>query len=172
MSQVFVGQLMCVGYNFNNTGFAIAAGQILSISQNTALFSLLGTFYGGDGKSNFALPNLQGNVPIAQGQGPGLSDRVIGEVGGVQSVTLLQSEIPAHSHVLNGVGQHGNQADPSNAALGEATGYNIYAPGSPNVAMSPNAVQVGGSSLPHNNMMQYLTLNWLIALQGVFPSRA
>jgi microcystin-dependent protein len=172
MSQVFVGQLMCVAYNFNNTGFATAAGQLLPISQNTALFSLLGTQFGGDGKSTFALPNLQGNVPIGQGQGAGLSDRFMGETGGSSTVTLLQTEMPLHSHQLQGVAQHGNQADPTGAALGEASGYNIYASGAGNVAMSISAVGTTGGNQPHNNMMQYLTLNWLIALQGVFPSRA
>jgi microcystin-dependent protein len=172
MSQAFVGQLMCVGYNFANTGFAMAAGQLMAISQNTALFSLLGTQYGGDGKSTFALPNLQGLVPIGQGQGPGLTDRFMGETGGSATITLLQSEIPQHTHALEGVAQHGNQADPTGAALAEATGYNIYASGAPNVGMSANALAPAGSGQPHNNMMQFLTLNWLIALQGVFPSRA
>ncbi len=172
MSQVFVGQLMCVGYNFANTGFATAAGQLMAISQNTALFSLLGTFYGGDGKSTFALPNLQGLVPIGQGQGAGLSDRFIGETSGSATVTLLQPEMPQHTHALQGVAQHGNQADPTGAALAEAMGYNIYASGAPTVGMSPNAILPAGTGQAHNNMMQYQVLNWLIALQGVFPPRA
>lgn len=177
MSQDFIGQMTLVAFNFANTGRAQCAGQLLPISQNTALFSLLGTFYGGDGKSTFALPNLQGNVPMGQGSGPGLSPRFMGEIGGSQNVTLLQTEMPQHSHFGNGAAQKADQSSPSAHVLADAVdsngvGYSLYAAPPANDTMNAAAVSVTGNSQPHNNMMQYLVLNWLIALQGIFPSRA
>lgn len=177
MSADFVGQMTLVAFNFANRGRAQCAGQLMAISQNTALFSLLGTFYGGDGKSTFALPNLQGNVPMGQGNGPGLSSRFMGETAGSQNVTLLQTEMPQHSHLGNGAAQKADQSSPSGHVLADAVdsngvGYGLYAAPPANAAMNAAAVSVTGSSQPHNNMMQYLVLNWLIALQGIFPPRA
>jgi microcystin-dependent protein len=150
----------------------------MSLSQNTALFSLLGTTYGGDGKSNFALPNLQGNAPMHPGQGPGLSLHDLGETGGSDTVSLLESEIPAHTHNINcvdGARVGGQGSLPNNAILVKAgTGgpANAYTSGAmQNLTMSGNmVVQVGGDQ-PHNNLMPYLTLNFCIALQGVYPPR-
>jgi microcystin-dependent protein len=173
----FVAQLMLVPYNFAPLGWVFCQGQLLPISQFTAVFSLVGTFYGGDGKSNFALPNLQGCVAMGQGQGPGLNLYDIGETGGSDTVTLLTSEMPQHSHATMGVAQHANQASPGSSALSDALNaggspISLYATGTPNVAMSPSAISPAGGSQPHNNMMPFVTLNWVIALQGVYPPRS
>lgn len=145
----------------------------MPISQNTALFSLLGTFYGGDGKSTFALPNLQGSAPMHQGDGPGLSQRFLGEQSGVESITLLVSEIPSHSHNINAVGALADAKGPSDNAFAVSQNGNVFTAGpSPQVVMSPNLLTVTGSTLPHNNMMPYLTVNFCIAMQGIFPQRS
>jgi microcystin-dependent protein len=150
----------------------------MSISQNTALFSLLGTTHGGDGKSNFALPNLQGNAPMHPGQGPGLSLHDLGETGGSDTVTLLQSEMLAHTHGINcidGPRVGGQSGVPTNATLVKTGGTptNAYTTGATqNQTMAANMVAVVGGSQPHNNLMPYLTLNFCIALQGIFPPRS
>ena len=173
MSDPFVAEIRMFGGNFAPRGWAMCNGQLLPISQNTALFSLLGTTYGGDGKSTFALPDLQGACPIAPGQGPGLSDRVLGEQGGSQFVTLLQSEIPAHTHAINAYAD--DPADigiPSpDVIIGATAGLNLYSSTANNTTMNLQALSVYGGSLPHNNMPPYLTVTFLIALQGVFPAR-
>jgi microcystin-dependent protein len=176
----FVAEIRCFPFNFAPKGWAFCDGQILPISQNTALFSLLGTTYGGDGKSTFALPNLQGNVPIHQGQGPGLTLRQLGEMGGETNVTLLQSEIPLHNHnVLANVQNSGQTSVAAGnfpaKALGFAAGSNIYNTSAPDITFNQFAISVSGGNLPHNNMMPtlpYLTLYFNIALQGVFPPRS
>jgi len=174
MSDQFVAEIRIFPFNFAPKGWAFCDGQLLPISQNTALFSLLGTTYGGDGKSNFALPNMQGNTPMQQGQGPGLTLRDLGETAGEQTVTLLQTEMPAHSHTaLAGGGP--NQLTPvGNAWTSGQKGFgSFYAPsGAQNVQMSPQGTSIAGGNLPHNNMMPFLTLNFCIALQGVFPPRS
>jgi microcystin-dependent protein len=175
MANPFVAEIRIFPFNFAPKGWAFCDGQILPISQNTALFSLLGTTYGGDGKSNFALPNLQGSAPMQQGQGPGLSLRDLGETGGEQTVTLLQTEMPAHSHGAQGT-TGSNQVSPANNAWASGQklgGGNLYVPTNPptNVQMSPAAMSLTGGNLPHNNMPPYLGLNFCIALQGVFPPR-
>jgi microcystin-dependent protein len=175
MSSPFVAEIRIFAGNFAPTGWAQCNGQLMPISQNTALFSLLGTMYGGDGKSTFALPNLQGSAPLQQGQGPGLSLRDQGEVGGEQNVTLLQTEMPAHSHTIQAASGTG-LADPSgNVWASGAKGFgNIYSPSAAgsNVPMSPSALSIAGGNLPHNNMMPYLCLTFIIALQGIFPPRS
>jgi microcystin-dependent protein len=176
MSNPFVAEIRIFTGNFAPKGWALCDGQLLPISQNTALFSLLGTMYGGDGKSNFALPNLQGSAPMQQGQGPGLSLRVQGEVGGEQSVTLLQTEMPAHSHSAQG-STGSNQTTPVNNAWASGAklgGGNLYFPSTPasNVQMNPFGTSISGGNQPHNNMMPYLGLTFIIALQGVFPARS
>lgn len=173
MSDPFVAEIRIVGFNFAPTGWALCDGQIMPISQNTALFSLLGTTYGGDGKSTFALPNLQGTFPMGPGQGPGLSLRDLGETGGASTVALLETEIPVHTHTLS-PGATGGTAtvDPSNALLG-ASPTRPYAAGStPSVSGAAMGTALVGSGLPHNNMPPYLTLNFVIALRGVFPARS
>ncbi len=174
MSDPFVAEIRIFAGNFAPTGWAFCNGQILPISQNTALFSLLGTTYGGNGTSNFALPNLQGRAPMHWGQGPGLSARDLGETGGQPDVSLIPSELPAHTHAANCDSAAGSQTSPAgNAWGGSARGRPaIYSSSAPDVAMSPLSVYVAGSSLPHNNMQPYLALNFIIALQGVFPSRS
>ena len=175
MSSPFVAEIRIFGFNFAPKGWAFCNGQLLPISQNTALFSLLGTTYGGNGVSTFALPNLQGSAPLMPGQGAGLSVRDLGERAGEESVTLIQTEMPSHTHGAQGLSGAGGQAPgPSNTwADANQRGISEYAPtGAQNVQMSPLALAVTGGSLPHNNMMPYLMLNFCIALQGVFPARS
>lgn len=172
----FVAEIRIFTGNFAPRGWAFCNGQLMSISQNTALFSLLGTTYGGDGKSNFALPNLQGAAPMQSGQGPGLSLRDLGETGGEQAVTLLQTEMPSHTHGLSG---SSNPADLTTVAgnvwaSGSQRGQVVYSDAGPasQVPMSAQAMGVVGGSQPHNNLPPYLGLTFIIALQGVFPARS
>lgn len=168
----FVGEIRAFGFNFPPKGWAQCNGQLLPISQNTALFSLLGTFYGGDGKSTFALPNLQGASPMDQGQGSGLSERVVGETGGEEVVTLLEPEMPTHTHSVSGSARPANENDPANLYWG-GTVANMYNPtASPAQQMAIQTLGPTGGSLPHNNMQPYLTFNFCIALQGNFPPRS
>lgn len=169
MADPFVAEIRIFPFTFAPKGWAFCDGQIMPISQNTALFSLLGTTYGGDGKSTFALPDLQGSVPMHPGQGQGLSLRDLGEMSGVETVTLLVSEMPAHAHQMRAIGAIADQPDPTNKIWGRTTA-NPYV-NSQNGQMSPFALAMTGGSLPHNNMQPYLTLNFCIALQGVFPPR-
>jgi len=174
VSDPFVAEIRMFGGNFAPTGWAACNGQLLPISQNTALFSLLGTFYGGDGKSTFALPNLQGSSPIGQGQGAGLSDYSLGQQGGAQTVTLLPTEMPSHTHTLRGNFNTADVNDPAaNRSLARSgTGFLYQSETSANLtAMSPQALSMAGGSLPHNNMQPYLTVMFIIAMQGVFPPR-
>jgi microcystin-dependent protein len=175
MADPFVAEIRMYPFNFPPKGWSFCDGQLLPISQNTALFSLLGTFYGGDGKSNFALPNLQGSAPIHAGQGPGLSLYDLGQQGGSETVTLLESEIPGHTHAMMAaptiVSADSNIVKDN--SLGKSSQGNAYTPydGANVVQMAFQTLSVAGGSLPHNNMMPYLTLNFCIALQGVFPPR-
>ena len=173
MADPFVAEIRIFPFNFAPRGWAACNGQILPLSQNTALFSLLGTTYGGDGKSNFALPNLQGRAPMQHGRGPGLSLRDLGERGGSETVTITESEVPAHSHSLKSGGD-ADSASPVSAAwtAGTATpdqslyGDATAAPGVMADAFSSNGAQA------HNNMQPYLTVNFCIAMQGVYPPRS
>lgn len=174
MSSPFVAEIRIFGFNFAPTGWAQCNGQILPISQNTALFSLLGTTYGGNGQSTFALPNLQGNAPMHPGQGQGLSLRDLGEMSGTESITLLVSEIPLHSHTLRGTVEDATQGSlTAGVVLAQTVNGNLYqtTTGANLQTMAPQALAPAGGSLPHNNMQPYLTLNYCIALQGVFPPR-
>jgi microcystin-dependent protein len=173
MADPFVAEIRIFPFNFAPKGWAWCDGQLLPLSQNTALFSLLGTTYGGNGKSNFALPDLQGSAPMHPGQGPGLSLHDLGEIGGSETVTLLESEIPAHTHSQMANTTTASKSLPTNNSFAKGSSMTPYlAPsGAPLVNLSDQAITPAGSSFPHNNMMPYLTLYFCIALQGVFPPR-
>jgi len=176
MANPYVGEIRMAGFNFAPVGWAQCNGQLLPISQNTALFSLLGTFYGGDGKSTFGLPNMQGCAPMHFGSGAGLSQRDIGETGGETAVTLLSSQMPLHPHVAqNAAASTAGTPGPTVIFGGGGRGKEpAYAPASTanTVKMSVRAVGTAGNNQPHNNMPPYLTVNFIIALQGVFPPRS
>lgn len=173
MADPFVAEIRVFPFNFAPKGWAFCNGQLLPLSQNTALFSLLGTTYGGDGKSTFALPDLEGSVPMHPGQGPGLQLYDLGQTGGSETVTLLQSEMPAHNHSLMSANDDPAESnDPTNNVLARSTLFAYSAAVTPLVQMAvPQALAPAGGGLPHNNMMPYLTLSFCIALQGVFPAR-
>lgn len=174
MADPFVAEIRIFPFNFAPKGWAWCNGQLLPISQNTALFSLLGTTYGGDGKSTFALPNMQGNAPMHPGQGPGLSLHDLGEMGGSQTVTLIESEIPSHRHALMASVEDGTQGTLTNGiTVASSVGGQLYQSNvsSNLVNMNFQALAPAGGDLPHNNMMPYLTFYFNIALQGVFPPR-
>jgi microcystin-dependent protein len=170
MTDQFVGEIRMVGFNFPPQGWAYCNGQILPISQNTALFSLLGTFYGGNGTSNFALPNLQGLTPVDQGQGAGLSGYFIGETGGEASVALNQSQIAAHTHTLESSPALGTTPNPSGGDWAVPRGL-VYGTGT-GAQLNPGALAMTGGGAPHNNVAPYLALNFVIALVGIFPPRS
>jgi microcystin-dependent protein len=179
MTDQFLAEIRVFPFNFAPIGWAQCNGQILSIAQNAALFSLLGTNYGGNGTSTFGLPNLQGCVPLDQGQGPGLSPYSVGQSGGSPSVTLLTTEMASHSHSLNADREVASSANPSGAIYmrghytsttsGAILAYTAQAPTTP---MNTSAIGFVGGNQPHNNLMPYLTLNFCIALQGIFPPRS
>ncbi len=172
MTDPFVAEIRIFPFNFAPKGWAFCNGQLLPISQNTALFALLGTYYGGDGKSTFALPDLQGMVPMQPGQGAGLSLRDLGETSGVESLTLLQSEIPAHAHSMaaDTLDLADTNTPNPNAVYALSSGGTLYQT-SANTDLNFQTLSLAGGGLPHNNMQPYLTLNFCIALQGIFPSR-
>jgi microcystin-dependent protein len=173
MADPFVAEIRIFPFNFAPRGWAWCDGQLLPLSQNTALFSLLGTTYGGDGKSNFALPDLQGRAPMHPGQGPGLSLHDLGETGGSETVSLLESEIPAHSHALSTSISDGNVGVPTNQQLATGIGVGLFAAANAGsiVQMAPESLAPAGGDQPHNNLQPYLTFYFCIALQGVFPPR-
>jgi len=169
MSDQFLAEVRIFPFFFAPTGWAFCDGQLMPISQNTALFSLLGTYYGGDGKSTFALPDLQGSAPMQTGQGQGLSERFLGEMSGVESITLLQSEIPVHTHTMQSSNDDVNNINPGGRYYGR--GNPVFSPPSALGQLAVQCVAPAGGGLPHNNMQPYLTLNFCIALQGIFPQR-
>ncbi len=173
MADPFVAEIRIFAGNFAPKGWAMCNGQLLPISQNTALFSLLGTFYGGDGKSTFALPNLQGSVAVGSGQGGGLSEYFLGQSGGAEFVTLIESEMPFHTHAMQDhdldLGEL--NAPAANRSLAQSANSTIYTAAANLTQMAFQTLTPAGGSLPHNNMMPYLTLNYIIAMQGVFPPR-
>src|SRR5919199_939476 len=174
MADPFVAEIRIFPFWFAPKGWAFCNGQILPISQNTALFSLLGTTYGGDGKSTFALPNLQGHAPMHPGQGPGLSLYDLGQTGGSETVSLLESEIPSHSHAMRASSDAGDQNLPAGNMLAKplGRGNSLYITTVQLAQMSDQALTPAGGDLPHNNMQPYLTFYFNIALQGVFPPRS
>jgi microcystin-dependent protein len=175
MTQPFLGEIRIFGGSFAPRHWALCNGQLLPISQNTALFSIIGTYYGGNGTSNFALPNLQGSAPLGAGQGIGLTDRPLGEAGGQASVTLTSNQMPVHTHAPNALSGRGTAAVPTNNVWAEAatrfSTNNMYTTAAPNVQMNPSALGVAGGGAAHNNMPPYLRLTFIIALNGVFPAR-
>lgn len=171
MSNPFVAEIRIFAGNFAPTGWALCNGQLMPISQNTALFSLLGTTYGGDGRSTFALPNLMGSAPMQAGQGPGLSLRDLGETGGEQTLTLLQTEMPAHSHQVVAASSSGLSSPVNNSLAPVPRGRPPAYADTRNAQMSPFGTSISGGNLPHNNMIPFLCLTFIIALQGVFPPR-
>jgi len=174
MSDQFIGEIRVVGFNFAPVGWALCNGQLLAISQNTALFSLLGTFYGGNGTSTFALPNLQGMAPMNAGQGLGLTQRVLGETGGETAVTLLTTGIPSHTHAAQNAAES-NAGTPGTTTIFGGCGRGkepAYAPAGTAAQMSTKAVGLTGGGQPHNNLPPYTVMNFIIALQGIFPARS
>jgi microcystin-dependent protein len=171
-AEPFIGEIFMGGMNFPPRGFASCEGQLLSIAQNTALFSLLGTTFGGDGRITFALPDLRGRVPMGRGSGPGLSLRTLGETGGMETVTLISSQMPAHTHSLQAVSDAGDASAPAGNYLAHTGALDKeYKSGGPVVAMNSSAIGTSGSSQPHNNMPPFLVLNFYIALEGIYPAR-
>ncbi|MDR3556059.1 MAG: tail fiber protein [Syntrophobacteraceae bacterium] len=174
-TEPFIGQLALVAFNFAPVGWQICQGQVLPISQNTALFSLLGTTYGGDGVQTFALPDLQGRVPLGQGQGAGLTSRTMGERGGAETHTLTIAEMPYHRHSasLAASPNTANSPNPGGAVLANTGRTQIYSTGAPTAFMASGVVRVSptGGGQPHNIMQPYVVMNWIISLYGVFPSR-
>ncbi|HBB87028.1 MAG TPA: phage tail protein [Blastocatellia bacterium] len=171
MSSPFVAEIKMFAGNFAPTGWAQCNGQLLPISQNTALFSLLGTFYGGDGKSTFALPDLEGRAPMGSGDGSGLSSRFLGESAGSETVTLLQNEIPFHNHGTGCRSSLSTQTSPASNAWSGNTDANQYVDDVPTVDMAPQTIGVTGGGQPHNNLQRLLVVTFIIAMQGVFPPR-
>lgn len=173
MADPFVAEIRIFPFNFAPRGWAWCDGQLLPLSQNTALFSLLGTTYGGNGKSNFALPDLQGRAPMHPGQGPGLSLHDLGETGGVESVSLLESEMPAHTHAMRAhdIDLGELNAPAANRSLAKSANATAYVSAANLVSMAPETLSPAGGDLPHNNLQPYLTFYFCIAMQGVFPPR-
>jgi microcystin-dependent protein len=169
MAEPFLGQLLLVPYNFAPLNWQFCAGQTLPISQFSALFALIGTTFGGNGQTTFQLPNLQGRVPVGAGNGAGLQVYTLGQTGGLETVTLLTSNIPSHSHSLMATNAPSSVAEPAGNTLAKGA---IYAAAAPSVAMNAGSVGLTGSSLPIENRQPYLVLNWVIAMAGIFPSRS
>jgi microcystin-dependent protein len=176
MASPFLAEIRIFAGNFAPVGYALCDGQLLPISQNTALFSLLGTNYGGDGRSNFGLPNLEGTAPLGQGQGPGLSDRGLGETGGETAVTLLANQNASHTHQLEGSTNGGDQSSPTSTVFAESKkqklATKLYASAAGTSPTTGASLQSSGGNGPHNNMPPYLTVTFIIALTGVFPPRS
>ena len=168
----FIGEIRMFAGNFAPKDWAFCQGQLLSISQNTALFSILGTTYGGDGRSTFALPNLSGRVPVGVGQGAGLTNRQLGEMSGTETVTLTTAQMPAHSHTVNAVTADGNQNLPTNSfPANTKTLDKEYSTVAPNTTMNPTMIGVSGGSQPFGVMQPSLGMNYIICVNGIYPSR-
>ena len=174
MSEPFIGEIKIFAGSFAPRGYAFCDGQLLPINQNTALFSILGTTYGGDGRTTFGLPDLRGRIPMHPGHGPGLSQRRLGERAGQESVTLSESQMPVHAHSAQGTQETADSNSPMNAlwATTQGNGKKLYdGSPTPNAAMNPGAIGNSGGGQGHENKQPYLCVNFIIALQGVFPSR-
>src|SRR4051812_20722577 len=173
MAEPFMGQIIMAGFNFSPRGYATCDGQLMSIAQNTALFSLLGTSFGGNGVNNFGLPDLRGRAPLHQGQGPGLSDFVIGQVAGEEAHTLINTEMPMHNHLMSVSNTSGALPSPSGnfVAASSSNQTALYRPASDGSTLNPQSIGLAGGNQPHNNMQPYLVINFCIALEGIYSSR-
>ena len=171
MSDPYLGEIRIVSFNFPPKGWAVCEGQTLPISQNTALFSLLGTMYGGDGRVTFDLPDYRGRIPVFYGQGKGLTSYVEGETGGVETVTLTTQEMPAHSHNVMAVADPGDTNVITGNSIARSSGGAIYSGGNANVSFNQSTIGFAGNNMPHANMQPFLSLNFIIAMQGVYPPR-
>lgn len=166
----YIGQISMAGFNFAPRGWALCNGQLLSIAQNSALFSLLGVQFGGNGQTTFGLPDLRGRVPVHQGQGPGLTPRVMGELAGEENHTLITSEMPQHNHLVNVTSADSTAKNPTGNIPG-GTASPIYAVAPNGGFMNPQTLTLTGGNQPHNNMQPYQVISFIIALEGIFPSR-
>lgn len=171
MSQPYIGEIRMFAGNFPPAGWAFCEGQLLPISENDALFNLIGTTYGGDGQETFALPDLRGRVPIHFGTGPGLSSRILAETGGAEEVTLTTQQIPAHTHPVRATQAIADQPLPQNHLLARPTNSDIYTGDPPDTSLAANAIGPTGGSQPHTNFQPYLCVNFIISLFGVFPQQ-
>ena len=172
MGEPFVGEIRMFGGTFAPAGWALCQGQTMSIAENDVLFQLIGTTYGGDGQSTFALPDLQGRAPVHMGQGPGLpSNNIIGDKAGVESVTLTTQQIPIHNHAVVTSGDLANSNSPNNSILAQSTQILMYTQDTASKFMAPTALLPAGGSQPHDNMMPYICINYIISLFGIFPSQ-
>ena len=174
MLEPFLGMIALFGFNFAPKDWALCNGQLMSISQNSALFALLGTMYGGDGVTTFALPNLQGRVPLGMGNGPGLTPRTQGEMSGTENVTLLSTQMPQHNHFMTASGDAPTVTSPSDGSLGTAARGSsaIYVSGATTPVNMASSTSMTGGNQPHSNMQPYIAMNYCIALTGVFPQRS
>lgn len=172
MSEPFIGEIRMFAGNFAPLGWAFCEGQLLLISENDALFQLIGTTYGGDGQTTFALPDLRGRIPIHMGQGAGLSNRSIGESSGTEAETLTVNQLPVHSHTFVGTSSTASATSPVGAVVASPTAIDLYRPTAvPGAGLAPNALAVQGGSQPHENMQPYLCVSFIIALEGIYPTQ-
>ncbi len=174
MSEPFIGQMIMVGFNFAPRGYAACDGALVSIAQNTTLFALLGTTFGGNGQTTFGLPDMRGRTPVHQGQGPGLTPRIMGEASGEEDHTLIISEMPMHNHVITAFDGEGDLPTPPNNTFAGSnqSGNNIFTNAAANTTMNPMSCGIAGGSQPHDNMQPYLVMNFCIATEGIFPPRS
>jgi microcystin-dependent protein len=170
MGQPYVGEIRMFGGNFAPAGWAFCNGSLMPIAENETLFNLIGTTYGGDGQQTFALPDMRGRVPMHQGSGPGLSPRVLGELGGSETVTLTSAQMPMHSHALRAASSLASLGSPAGTVLAK-TGANSYDTAAPSAPMAAGAIPAAGGSQPHSNMAPYCAVNYIISLFGIFPSQ-
>ncbi len=171
MAEPFIGEIRMFAGTFAPRGWAFCDGQLLSITQNEALFSLFGTVYGGDGRTTFGLPDARGRVALHQGTGPGLSPRALGQKGGVEDVTIIENQLPVHSHTMQGSSSVGNQSSPQGRVVAESPSFDLYQSGAPTADMSPDTVTPIGGNQQHTNLQPFLCINCIVALFGIFPSQ-
>jgi microcystin-dependent protein len=169
VAQPFIGEIRMFAGNFAPVGWEFCNGQLVPIAENDAMFTLIGTAYGGDGESTFGLPNLQSRIPVHQGQGPGLSPRTLAEMGGVESVTLTTQQMPVHNHALVASLNVGGSANPQGQLLAAGPNVQFFRAIAPNANMAPNIISAAGGSQPHDNLMPYLCVNYIISMFGIFP---